>query len=252
MGEERHKRFTKKRIALCAAVVLFAAVVGLLVAGHDSTPMPVYKGKTAKEWLYSRGRNIGSARADAFHAMGSNAVPFLVHELARKNTIAENLNEWLYVMVPQRIRRHLSQPVPAILRQTLASEGLLNANSRSAIPPLLRVVAEGNGTQRYAAASIVNSLVKPKDTNLVLQLTMCLNQNDPLVSLTVAATLDVLHSGEVAIPTLTNIIGGTDASESEQAWKLLRKFDPTNAAKWDAMFTNRSSPPAFQPTNAPK
>src|SRR5690348_9358947 len=89
-------RFTKKRIALCAAVVLFAAVIGLLVANHDSTPMPSYQGKTAREWMYDHSRGIGSPRYDAFRAMGSNAIPFLVHELARKNTVRENLNEWLY------------------------------------------------------------------------------------------------------------------------------------------------------------
>ncbi len=252
MAEERYKTFTKKRVALCAAVVLFAAVIGLLVANHDSTPMPVYQGKTAREWMYSRSLNFGSARIDAFHEMGSNAVPFLVHELARKNSVSESFKEWLYPKLPQGISKHFSPPMSAGFRLMIAASCLIEVDSRSAIPPLRRLVTEGNAAQQFFALFALAELVKPEDTNLIPELKICLNSKEPSVCVAAAGILDHLHSGEIAIPTLTNVLAGTNVSESMNAWKLLRKIEPTNAARWDVMLTNSPAFPAISgisPTN---
>ena len=69
-------RFRKKRIGIFIVGVLLAAAVWLVVASRDSMPMPVYEGKTARQWMYGARDSDSSEVAEAFREMGSNAVPF--------------------------------------------------------------------------------------------------------------------------------------------------------------------------------
>ncbi len=238
MGEERHKTITKKRIVLCAAVVLFAVVIGLLVANHDSTPMPVYQGRTAREWLVeAHGTNFSEAMI-AFHEMGSNAVPFLVHELARNNTVLENLNEWLYPKLPRFIRNHLSRPLFSVYRRAFVEHCLINANSRTAVPLLLRLLTEGNEDQQLAALTVLQHFVGPGDTNLLPQLTVCLKSSYPDIPLVAARILLQLHREDLAIPALTNLVTATNLDLRVASIKTLEGADPTNETKWHDMLTN--------------
>ncbi len=238
MAEERHKTFTKKRIALCAAVVLFAAVIGLLVANHDSTPMPVYQGKTVREWMYAvRGPKWGQAD-EALKQMGSNAVPFLVNELTRKNSVSQNLKEWIYPKLPQGIRRHLRPPWPADYRQNLAVECLGKVNSRTAVAPLLRVLAEGDENQQYFALLVLRNLAKPEDTNWIPQLTVCLKSSKPGPPLVAAEILERLNAGELAIPALTNLVTSGAWNVRYHSLKLLSRVDTTNSENWIHILTN--------------
>ncbi len=261
MAEERHKGFTKKRIVLCAAVVLFAAVIWLLVANHDSTPMPVYQGKTARQWLYSYSRSHGneewlfnyhggpgSESWIAFEHMGSNAVPFLIHELERKDYACN----WIYPKLPTALRNHISCPDTYGDRWPSAANALAAVNSRTAIPPLRRLLPEGDKYQRMNVLWTLDSLVKPDDTNLIPQLKICINAPDSDICFSTAAILIKLRSGELAIPALTNCLVHGDRFVLTRSSELLEKIDSTNATKWREMLPHGESSQGSQQAIAPK
>ncbi len=245
-------RFTKKRVALCTAVGLLAAVIGLLVANYDSTPMPSYQGKTASEWLYEVNGMRAKEQSEAFRQMGSNAVPFLAHELARKDSPWEKFCFWIYPKLPSGIRKHLSLPLRTNMRHARAAFALGFANSRTAIPPILRLITEGDKYQRLFGLGVLDSLVKPDDTNCIPQLTICLRSPDPDICFSTAAILIKLHSGELAIPALTNFLVRTNIFVLTTSSDLLKQIDPTNATKWREMVPYKQSLQDVQQTSAPK
>ncbi len=237
MAEERHKRFTKKRVALCAAV-LFAAVIGLLVANHDSTPMPVYKGRTARDLLGDVLAASNAGETDAFEHMGSNAVPFLVHELNRKNSHWERFARWLYPKLPSAVSSHLHMPLRQPTRWGAAAIALEQANSRTAIPALTNLLTHSEDVRQSMALGVLTHLLRPEDTNCIPVLTNCLRSTDVYFCIEAARALQRVNAEKLAVAALTNFVTSADWHERLYLLDSLRYIDAPNSNKWHQMLTN--------------
>ncbi len=246
MAEERLKRFTKKRIALCTAVVLFAAVIGLLVANHDSTPMPVYQGKTAKEWLYNVSKTNQGGANEAFREMGSNAVPFLVHEMVRDDSAGEKFYRRIYGVLPAALSRRVSEPVDRRDRVSNATFALLNSTSPSAIPLLLPILSEADPERQFSALRVLSFVVGPDDTNCLTPVTSCLSSKDYSVCIEAAGVLEKMNRAELAITSLSNFLRSTNSDARINCLFVLSHIDSTNSAKWAAFLTNDPEWKTFQ------
>jgi HEAT repeat protein len=198
-----------KWLSFCAAVLPFAAVIALLAASCASTPMPVYQGKTAREWLYATFPFTQEEQQKAFHEMGSNAVPYLVHELERED--------------PQR--------------SSDAKRALLYTRSRSAVTPMLLLLSKKDDAHEFYALVVLYNLAKPEDTNWVPQLTASLNSRQPWNRVICARVLEKVNSGQLAIPALTNMLSEPNWISAE-CLMLLERVDSTNAAMWHKRLTN--------------
>lgn len=230
-------RFTKKRVVLFVAVALFVAVIGLSIAVHDSTPMPVYQGKTAREWAYFEMRTNTTEARQAFEKMGSNAVPFLVYDLARKESTSERLRWWIYVKLPRSIRSRVSPPLATSNRRGDVAEALSSANSRTAIPLLLPVLAQGEAQQQWLTLRVLLDLLNPSDTNCVPALMQCLDSTNFTVAYGAFEALEQMNLEKLAIPSLANFATGSDAEARMSALQLLARIDSANEPKWSNQLT---------------
>jgi hypothetical protein len=231
-------RFTKRRVALLTAAVFLAAVIGLVVVNHDSTPMPVYQGKTAREWLNDAYKPGSSDVMIAFEQMDSNAVPFLAHELARKDSASERFSTWLLPKLPPFMRDHFRTPLVQTERRDNAAFGLRCANSRTAIPAVTNLLTDGDTQQQMLALMVLDNLLRPEDTNVIPLLTNCLHSEDFAVILDASDLLVQINSGKLAIPALTNFVTSTDSNTRLLSLLNLINADRSNSAKWKERLTN--------------
>jgi hypothetical protein len=83
-------------LLLALAAVAMAAILVLWLRGPNE---PMYEGKRLSQWI-EEGYNNPDRRETtrrALKAMGTNALPYLLHEFARKNIRwIENLKQWAY------------------------------------------------------------------------------------------------------------------------------------------------------------
>ncbi len=200
--------------------------------------MPVYQGKTAKQWMYASDGTSLSKEFDAFKDMGSNAVPFLIHELARKDSAWEKFSSWIRPKLPQSISKHISWPKDSHTRRSFAYSFLISESSRTAVGPLLQVLVDGDPVQQYWALEVLSALEQSTDTDWIPHLTACLNSPAPGVCLVAAQMLKELNAGELAIPALTNLLTPTNSILRFQIISQLKLIDTTNSEKWNQMLTN--------------
>ncbi len=231
-------RFTKKRIVLVVAVLLFAAVIGLLVANHEWTPMPVYQGKTAREWMRAADASDPVAAMDAFQKMGSNAAPFLLRELEGEDTAWDKLYERMYPKLPMRIQARLSLPMDRRERWIIATIALEQMNDREMIPEVLRIMSKGDSEQRHMVIGVLYSVMGPEDTNCIPTLVNCLNSTNSTVLIAAADMLERLNSGKLAIAKLTNSLSSTNSMVRLKCLDRLSRLDVANSNEWHKMFTN--------------
>jgi hypothetical protein len=218
-------RFTKRRIGVFVAGVLLAALIWLLAMNRNSTPMPVYEGKTAQEWMYGDAVEFPESRFYAFHEMGSNAVPFLVRELERKDSVWQRLFRWIYWKVPLDIRVRLPEPANENARWNQAGSLLEAVPHKTAIPELMRLIDEGKAVQKQIAAGLLSGSVKYQDTDCIPELTFYLNSTNQMVSLAALDLLSHIRLGPEVVPNLTNFPCSTSKIVQFQVAKVLNDID---------------------------
>ncbi len=218
--------------------MLLVAALWIFTVIHDSTPMPVYEGKTGTELLERIVTTGFIGEEDPFSQMGSNAVPFLVHELSRKDSVPERISEWLYPKLPLTIRSHVHLPLGEAGRWDAAAIGLKDANSRTAIPALIKLLADGNSEQRSLAIDVLGSLLRPDDTNCIPALMSCLRSQDITVCVDTIVILQRMNAEKPAMPALTNFITSTNWQVRLYALDSLSHLDTANSNKWHAILTN--------------
>jgi hypothetical protein len=131
-----------------ALAILFFALVGVIVWQLLRMRGPLYQGKSASYWMNYDYRGQGAERVfrEAWKGLGSNAVPFLVKALDRKDSAKPEISYRSFVMgLPLRLKRALPTPSPSadIVRSRAASAlGLIGSASRPAIPALLQTMSE--------------------------------------------------------------------------------------------------------------
>jgi hypothetical protein len=242
MNEGPHKAtasfLTKRRIAFLATGFVLAVAVWLLIDNHDSTPMPMYHGRTAREWLYGVARTNQDAAMEAFHQMGSNAFPFLVHELERKDSARDTSWQWIYSKLPSVISRHFSDPESRNEKLSRTVFTLINVADSKAIPPLLDVLKKGDDEQRMPALRVLTYVVRPDDTNCLVPVMNCLRSKDYQVCIEATTVLERMNLERIAISQLTNFLSSTNAEARITCLLILSHIDPSNEARWAEILTN--------------
>ncbi len=229
------------RVGLLVAGVVLAAVIGLLVTSHDATRLPVYQGKTAREWLYL----VRSSNPDraieafaAFHQMGSNGVAYLVDEFEREDSSWDKFCHWAYWKLPAGIRTHLRQPFLQAERCPTIFLVLQDVQSGTEIPPLLQYLAKGDDDQQALALRVLADFVGPTITNCLVAVTNCLGSKNYWVCVGATDVLEKMGLANLAISPLVNFVSSTNAEVRVDCLETLAHIDRANTAKWTKMLTN--------------
>jgi HEAT repeat protein len=223
----------KRKIILFITGVLLAASVWLYAAHRSSSDGPVYQGKTAREWFAKLSEADESSAITAFLAMGSNGVPFLVHELQRTNSVLHRIYEGNYRKLPKSIRKHLPKPMRDDVRRYRVSRILANLPARCAIPDLIEMLNDGNADRESDVSYTLGSLVGPEDTNCIVPLINSLRSTNYDVRLSAISLLELIGPDKRAIPALTNLLKGEKSSLRSETLEYLRHIDPKLASQYE-------------------
>jgi hypothetical protein len=154
-----------RRRAQIALAILFFALVGVIVWQVLRIRGPLYQGKSASYWMNYNypGPNADRVFCEVWAGLGSNAVPFLVKALNRRDSTNHEITYGSFVRgLPPRLKSVLPTPSPPayVVRSRAASAlGLIGSASRPAIPAILRTMSEDEvGIVRNAATNALKAI----------------------------------------------------------------------------------------------
>jgi HEAT repeat protein len=149
----------------CLYIVMAAMLViaiGVAIWGWRRRPEPIYEGRRATLWianpLYAGPRNRATAPESMLN--DSNAIPFLVNALQRRENWLDYAHRWAYFETPAGMREamHLEHPASALAMRLNAAEilGQMKEAARPAIPALARTLRTDGDPEvrRYAANAL--------------------------------------------------------------------------------------------------
>ena len=152
-----HKRI---HIALAVLLVVIVSVMDWQVLVNRQ---PLYQGKSAGYWMnYDyRGPSAEQMFREAWKGLGSNAVPFLVKALNRRDSLqpeityrslVRTLPPWLNSVLPRP-----SPPANVVRSRAASALGLIGYASRPAIPVILRAMNEDEF--EFVRSAATNALI---------------------------------------------------------------------------------------------
>lgn len=221
----------KRKVLLIVTGLLLAAAVWLLIENQPASDGPVYQGKTAWEWLGDVWGANQEQAFEAFRQMGSNAVPFLVHELQKKDSTWRRFYTRNYPKLPQAIRKHLTWPVDDAIRWEWAKTVLVRLNANAAIPDLTHLLTESNGERQRIVLEALGNLVGPRDTNCIPQLINFLGSTNFGICWDAMAVLERIGPDPRTIPALTSLTNSTNLGLHYKSMWLLEQANAKMAAE---------------------
>ena len=157
-----------RKRAQIALAILFVALVGVIVWQVLRIRGPLYQGKSASYWMNYRysGPNADGMFFEAWTGLGSNAVPFLVKALNRRDSAQPEITYRSAVQgLPPSLRSFLPTPSPPanVVRSRAGSAlGLIGNASRPAIPAILRIMNEDEFEFVRSAATNALKAIDPE------------------------------------------------------------------------------------------
>ena len=148
---------------LCCASVLLILSTGREKERADED-LPSYAGLSAAEWFDGAGSSLGISDTKAFHAMGTNAVPFLLSKANVVPSAAERIHERVYSAAPLSIQRRLPAPsIYSVLRDQRRAIRLL-----SGVDPRGVLLGEWAGEVVRLSRTVNDRLAKGIATTLAM------------------------------------------------------------------------------------
>lgn len=154
----------RKRDKIAALIVVVAILAGGITWQVLRQREPIYQGKSASDWMnydYSV-PNPDRKFREVWQGLGSNAVPFLVKALDRREAYRPITYRSLWRGLPPWLRRVLPTPSPPanIIRSRAASAlGEIGEASRPAISAILHTMkADESGFVRETAANALKAI----------------------------------------------------------------------------------------------
>lgn len=194
-------------IGVAIAVLVTVGMAAILWRSSPRTPMPVYQGKTAGQWLGEVFTNQ-TAALTAFRAMGTNAMPFIIQAFEKKDSILDRLCQWSYPRLPAGVRKHVSRPLEDKGRWSAANLVALNMpHEHDEIRAMVRLMATKNHPARLFVTAAAGWL-KPEDADCVPMLIGCLRDTNAVVRW--SATMGLGRIGPnagAALPALATSLG---------------------------------------------
>jgi hypothetical protein len=205
----------RKAILIIAAAVCLVNVVIIAIQiqrGFGShAAMPVYQGRTAREWLDQVFTTNQAAAFTAFKAMGTNAFPVLVR--AMNDSQWDRIYGSMYSNMPVAIQKRMAVPNS---RTTWSAAQLMLVNeprSFEAAPDLARLLRnKHNRARQYIlwALQVRSVALSAKVTPFVIE---CVNDPDPRTRAAAGAALARL--GPLSDAAITNLAAALHDSSTE-------------------------------------
>lgn len=245
-----------KRVGLIVLGVLLLAIAGVLLFSRTA-PAPKYQAHTADYWLdciFPQGRSgaTQSEALNAFHAMGTNALPFLLQNLERPDSSAAKIHTSLYQHSPPLLRKLIPTPHYAS-RQSAAELILLNLRETSnAVPNLVELAKRSSGHTRQLVLSVLLNRIQPDHPEYASVFVPALtdtNASCRYIGVQLLTDLDN-HSSNVVL-SVSNILNDTDdvvrISAAYAVWKLSGDTHATVAVLKEELRKSSNSFKSFSP-----
>lgn len=153
---------TRKSIAKGIAVTAMLTIVLIsCFICSDRDEGPRYSGESLGFWLRNSAligqNNMRAEESPGF--LDSNAVPFLIRALGRRDGVLQKSYNHIYSNVPYSVRRHLNPPVEGarIREVAVVYLALLGKQAEPAIPTIVELWMQDEdiGVRAAAAASLI-------------------------------------------------------------------------------------------------
>jgi len=218
------------------AVLAIGIALWLLRSKPANSPMPVYRGRTAEQWLGQLATTNRETALSAFRRMGVEGIPVLLHAFEKVDSPWDRFCQWAYPKLPALVRARMSPPVPAFVTRGSAFMVFLkyDALKKNAYPQLLRYL-ENKDKSEQAKSYVLGVLYQTIDqnsTNAVPVVVTFLRANDSDSRRVAAMCLERIGtSAKLAVPVLTGALTDTDVRVRLAAASALWRIDhQTNVA----------------------
>ncbi len=159
----------KLRVFILVVVVLCLGLGAVVVVRSSArNRMPVYQGRTAQEWLGEVFTTNQSAAMQAFRAMGTNALPVILHAFEKRDSAWDKFYQKNYPKLPAGMRKHLTPPLADQMGWSAAELVFLNmGQSTEAMPALARMLADKNNLAKAIILPCFTARLNLGETNYV-------------------------------------------------------------------------------------
>lgn len=207
-------RMSKHSIILVLAAIVIFALLLMLLEGRQR--QPTFQGKSVDYWLEQVfwAPNLNQTEAlQAIKGMGTNAYPFLVAALKKKDTPVKMFYQWTYRKMPANVQKRFPVPVPASTYREAASLVLLNSNAKGILPELIEILKIPDSSIRYSTMIVVSYHIGQENVAAVPVLLETLSDTNLTVRQRAAGSLGKIGPGaKAAIPRLKAML--TDKDEN--------------------------------------
>ncbi|MDB6110056.1 MAG: hypothetical protein JWR69_1806 [Pedosphaera sp.] len=152
---------TKRTVVVLAAslvLLVLLAVIAVKMLSPLGGPMPVYQGKTAREWLNQSPTNQAAA-VTAFQEMGPAALPVLVHVFQKGDPSWARFYRRAYPKIPRILRDQLPL-APSPLKLWASADIILThqPDAKTVLPDLRRIWQDTNNPSRPILTGVILAL----------------------------------------------------------------------------------------------
>ncbi|HWW02988.1 MAG TPA: HEAT repeat domain-containing protein [Candidatus Acidoferrum sp.] len=233
----------RKRVQIALAVLL-VAVAGVTLWQVVREPEPAYQGRPVSYWISRWGDIYAPWNADYpdydrgpigwLPAADSNAIPFLVKALKRRDGLLGRAYPRMWLGLPPWIRARLPRPILAGLVRVNAAFALgqMGAAGRPAVPALLQALRENKSRRETALLCLALGKIGKQEQAVKATLRATLSDKRPGVRSATADALAVMGgSAKDAVPALVRCLDDQDRDTRHSISNALKAIDPEAAAK---------------------
>ncbi|HEX5219439.1 MAG TPA: HEAT repeat domain-containing protein [Verrucomicrobiae bacterium] len=238
----------RKRLALCL-VVATTAIVLVTVSFSSPVPDPLYEGKKLSEWMDALAAQKPSRFDEAVRALGTNALPCVVRNLAWNDSRLRQKYGDLRAKLPQTIQNLLPKPKP--LLQRVHGANTFHYIGTNSLPAAIALLRHPSSTVRESAAWGISSLRRQSMVadQAIPALTAALDDEEFGVRFqAVSAFQEIGAAGSNAVPAITKILVSTAQSDSytgAAAARALGKIGPPAESALPALKAALLSPNSY-------
>ena len=213
---------------------LGVVAVLLLVAIFSHPSEPTYQDESLSYWFkqWARQSNSFAPPPEAFRKLGSQAVPYLVGALKKRESRFNRFHLYVYDALPEFVQKPLRQPVRASFIRWKAARALLDIGSdgEAALPALVDALQDPESRVRYTALNAIVA-VGPAAGRVTPDLVTALESRDRWFRYALAEAIIKLDSYprdtvQQIAQALIDIIKSME-STSGQALATLQRIKPT-------------------------
>ncbi len=214
-------------------VVCLGVGAAVWVRSFSRGAMPVYKGKTAEEWLAQVSTPDRGPAVEAFRMMGTNGFGVLLESL-KKDEGWHRMNRWIFERSPVALQLHWPGPVPIVEGGDAFGAVTLVLSShpdgRKILPDLVRMLDKHTAGTPVIVIALIGELAGPGDGECVPALMDGLKDKDVSLRYLVFNGLERIGpEAKPAVPVVMNMLHDSSVDVRVMAsWTLWKINSETN------------------------